>query len=156
LTFGQGPAPGDFFVTNKRRPRADLRALCGEIREDDGVDPRDFFKAGKPRRKQDHKAEQLCRQVAETLDQVLAGETGDDLLRLLHVVSVRPAPDASRFAVFVSADCPLTDAEQQQTQARLQAWAGRLRTLVTAAITRRRAPLLSFVLVDSDRSGGRS
>ena len=46
----------------------------------------------------DRKAWQLCRQVAVTLDEVLA-ECGDGVLRGLHVVSVAPFPDASRLLV---------------------------------------------------------
>ena len=45
----------------------------------------------------DRKAWQLCRQVAVTLDEVLA-ECGDGVLRGLHVVSVTPFPDASALA----------------------------------------------------------
>ncbi len=50
----------------------------------------------------DRKAAQLCRQVAVTLDEVLA-ECGDGVLRNLHVVDVAPFPDASRLLVTVSA-----------------------------------------------------
>ena len=46
----------------------------------------------------DRKAWQLCRQVAVTLDKVLA-ECGDSVLRDLHVVSVTPFPDSSRLLV---------------------------------------------------------
>ena len=48
--------------------------------------------------RRDRKAWQLCRQVAVTLDEVLA-ECGDGVLRGLHVVSVAPFPDASRLLV---------------------------------------------------------
>lgn len=137
-----------------KRMREQMRALCGEIHEDDGVDPREFFNAGRVGRKQDHKAKQLCRQVAETVDQVLAGETGDDALRCLRVAAVRPAPDASRLLVLVVADCPPDDFCRDQTEARLQASAGRLRTAVAAAITRRKAPLLTFALLGPLAGGG--
>ena len=67
----------DFLLD--KRTRAQMLAHCGEIHADDGVDPREYFKAGRIHKKEDHKAKQLCRQVAETLDQVLPGETSDDV-----------------------------------------------------------------------------
>ncbi|MEZ6072047.1 MAG: hypothetical protein R3C10_17765 [Pirellulales bacterium] len=133
-----------------KRTREQMLELCGEIHEDDGIDPREFFKSGRGPRKQDHKASQLCRQAAKTLDQVLAGETGDHRLACLRVVSVRPAPDASRLLVTVAADCTKQDFCRAATELHLQASAGRLRTAVAAAITRRKAPTLAFVLLGPD------
>ena len=128
-----------------RRAREQMRALCGEIHEDDGVDPREFFKSGRSRRKPDHKTARLCGQVAQTIDQILSGETGDDDLRCLRVASVRPAPDAARILVSVVADF-----NRARAEARLQGASGRLRTAVAAAITRRKAPSLLFVLLGPD------
>ena len=51
-------------------------------------------------RASDRKAWQLCRQVAEALDEALA-DCGDDVLQNLHVLSVTPCPDASRLLVTV-------------------------------------------------------
>ena len=83
-----------------KRTREQMLAHCGEIHEDDGVDPREYLKLNTTtRKKEDHKAKRICRQVAETLDQVLSGETGDDILRNLRVESVVPAPDSSRLFV---------------------------------------------------------
>lgn len=130
-----------------KRAREQMREMCGEIHEDDGVDPRDFFKAGRGPRKQDHKAKQLCRQAADTLDQVLSGETRDRRLSCLRVVSVQPAPDASRLAVTVVADCAAEDFCREATEERLASSAGRLRAAVASAITRKRAPVLAFVVV---------
>ena len=102
-----------------QRTREQMLQLCGEIHEDDGVDPREFFKSGRGPRKQDHKAKQLCRQAAETLDQVLSGEIGDPRLACLRVVSVQPAPDASRLLVTVMADCPVEDFYRNENGAAL-------------------------------------
>ena len=44
---------------------------------------------------------QLCRQVAETLDEVLA-DCGDGVLRGLRVATVMPYPNASRLLVTVA------------------------------------------------------
>lgn len=137
-------------MTLDKRTRAQMLEMCGEIHEDDGVNPREFFKSGRGPRKQDHKAKQLCRQAAETLDQILSGETGDPRLACLRVVSVQPAPDASRLLVTVMADCANDDFCRQKSEERLQASAGRLRTAVATAITRRKAPTLAFVVLGSD------
>ena len=55
-------------------------------------------RAGPQIRPIERKACQLCRQVAVTLDEVLA-ECGDGVLQGLHVASVVPFPDASRLLV---------------------------------------------------------
>lgn len=130
-----------------KRAREQMRAMCGEIHDDDGVDPRAYFKLGAHPRKQDYKARQLCRQVTETLEQVLSGETGDDRLACLRVAAVQPAPDASRLLVTVIADCAPGQFCRRTTEAHLQASAGRLRTAVAAAITRRKAPVLTFLIL---------
>src|SRR4051812_4307536 len=105
------------MTLGKRKPsRRQMRAVCDEVGPDDGVDPRELARA---RMKQHRgagstsgpkgpgrKAWQLGRQVAETLDAVLAGESRDELLRGLRVVSVTPAPDASRLLVTVALRAP--------------------------------------------------
>ena len=50
-------------------------------------------------RVENRKALQLCSQIAETLALVLAGESGDDLLRDLLVESVVPYPTSARLLV---------------------------------------------------------
>ena len=144
----------------KRQPtRRAMRTACGEVGPDDGVDPREVARArmnqhrhlkpmssGPDGREKgpDRKARQLGRQVAETLDAVLAGDTRDEALCGLRVVSVVPAPDASRLVVTVA---PLPSADRldlPEILARLEHASGWLRTEVAAAITRKRAPVLSF------------
>lgn len=117
-----------------------LRALCAEVHPDDGIDPRTRPRGGSRAKLRRH-AQQLCRQVAETLEYVLA-EQGE-ILRGLHVVAVEPAPDTSRLLVTVGALLhdridPAAALEQ------LERASGRLRSEVAAAITRRRAPALAF------------
>lgn len=129
-----------------KRAREAMLAHCGEIHEDDGIDPRECFRGSRSHNKQDRKAKQLCRQVAETLDQILAGETGDDLLRELRVVDVIPAPDASRLQVSVRPYCGVERFAPEELKERLAQVMGFLRTAVASAITRRKAPSLTFVL----------
>ena len=134
-----------------KRTRDEMLAHCGEIHDDDGVDPRQYFRSSRSCKKEDRKARQLCAQVAETLSLVLTGEFHDELLYNLQVVSVKPAPDASQLAVVVRADGPGTPFHPGEVLDRLNLVAGRLRTEVAAAITRKRAPSLVFhVIVTSD------
>jgi ribosome-binding factor A len=138
-----------------KRARDKMLAHCDEIHEDDGVDPREFFKVGRQEDRQNRKAKQLCRQVAETLEQVLAGEVGDEHLRRLHVASVVPAPDASRLLVTVEVDCESAPADRESIELALAKVSGLLRTAVAAAITRRKAPSLSFCVRGASMPKGR-
>ena len=134
-------------MTLDKRTRAEMRALCGEIHADDGVDPREFFKTKNVRDKKSRKAMQLCHQVAVTLELVLSGDFGDELLHNLQVVSVEPAPDDTQMAVTLRADVRAELANTQQILERLAAVSGRIRCEVASAITRKRAPKLVFRLV---------
>jgi ribosome-binding factor A len=92
--------------------------------------------------KPSRKAQQLGRQVAETLGQVLA-DLNDDVLRNLYVASAEPAPDASRFLVTLEA-LPAEPVDPVGALERLDRVANHLREEVAAAITRKRTPLLVF------------
>ncbi len=97
--------------------------------------------------KDSRKAKQLCRQVAETLDLVLSGDSRDELLQSLHVLSVVPAPNSSRLLVTVSADLPLEDYDRRKILDRLDEQTGRLRAEIAASIHRKRVPSLVFHVV---------
>lgn len=130
-----------------KRTREQMLAHCDAIHEDDGVDPREFFKLRSHREKPDRKAQQLCRQVAETIDQILAGELGDAALNGLRVASAIPAPDASRMLVTLVATSDDGSFDRAAIEQKLAAVTGLLRSAVAAAITRRKAPNLSFVVI---------
>jgi ribosome-binding factor A len=89
----------------------------------------------------------LCRQVADTLNYVLSGETGDDVLRALYVDSVIPFPDASRMLVSVAPLDPGDATPSDVYLLKLGAVSRRLRSEVAASISRRRTPELSFHVV---------
>ncbi len=90
-------------MTARKKPsRKDMLSVCKEIHPEDGIDPRELVRKGRPR-KDDRKARQLCRQVAETLSQVLSGECGDEILENLQILAVDPAPDASQLLITVQA-----------------------------------------------------
>jgi ribosome-binding factor A len=138
-------------MTLDKRTRAQMRAHCSEIHEDDGIDPRDFFKPGNRRDKADRKALQLCRQVAETLDQVLCSEIADELVSSLRVASIVPAPDSTRLLVTLQTDLKSHDFNRPEIERRLEDRRGQLRCAVAAAITRRKMPNLSFVIIGPDQ-----
>src|SRR5688572_22062729 len=86
--------------------------------------------------KPDHKTMQLCRAAERALSLALAGECGDDVLRLLYVASVLPAPDASRLLVCVVLPRGSDDVTMEDVLARLSRVQGLLRASVARAVTR--------------------
>jgi len=131
-------------MAHDKRLRERLRALCGELHDDDGVDPRKFFKSNRKRDKARHKSKQLCRQVQKTLDLVFSGETRDELLSELRIVSVTSSDDSTALLVTVVAEVPPDCFDRAEIEARLAEMSGRLRSEVAGAITRKRTPLLVF------------
>lgn len=111
--------------------------------------------------RRDHKTAQLCRQVFWALSMAL-GDCGDDVLRELVVVDVTPAPDAGRLLVRVGFSGAMLERGPPGTplngvaevMGRLEEARGFLRREVAGAITRKRAPELTFVLV-ANGSGGK-
>jgi len=126
------------------RQRERLRALCGELHDDDGVDPRRFFRPDRKRDKDCRKSKQLYRQVQRTLDLIFSGETRDELLAALRVVSVASGAGASALLITVVADLAPDHFDRPAIEAQLAQMSGRLRSEVAAAITRKRTPLLVF------------
>ncbi|NQU26112.1 MAG: ribosome-binding factor A [Candidatus Nealsonbacteria bacterium] len=139
-------------MTLDQRKRERLLVHCGQIRDGDGVDPREFFHQSRFGRKEDRKAKQLCRQVAETLDMVLSGECHDELLQSLHVFSVEPAPNASRLLVTLCADVEEDRFDRPAILGLLNDQAGRLRYEVARTIHRKRVPTLVFHVVGPEGS----
>src|SRR5262245_35164893 len=115
-------------MAHDEHDRERLRALCGELRDDDGVDRREFFQPVRKRDKAGRKSKQLCRQVQKTLDLVFCGETGDELLGALRIVSVTSSADSSALLVTVVADVPADRFDRGQFEARLAKMSGRLRS----------------------------
>ena len=139
-----------------RRPSAEeVSHLCAQLGEEDGEDPHLLNRRISHRKKgssaqvqsrQIHrKACQLCRQVAETLDEVLA-DCGDEVLRGLRVTTVSPFPDASRLMVSVApVDGRLAPTVGPNVVIEhLERASGHLRFEIAAAVTRKRAPLLLY------------
>lgn len=94
-------------------------------------------------RVQDRKLKQLAREVYRVLAQAMA-ELADRRLESAFVVEVRPAPDAGRFAVQVSAGAAATVSE---VEAALEVARGHLRGELATALARKRIPDLIFEVV---------
>jgi ribosome-binding factor A len=134
-----------------KRKKPSIRKMllsAQEVGPEDGLDPR-YDTRGEPGKVANRKALQLCGQVARTLQAVLSGECGDDLLRELQVESVVPAPNSSRLLVTLSLAAPQGAAPVAEVLARLQKAQGLLRGEIAAAINRRRTPELTFRLLGS-------
>lgn len=93
-------------------------------------------------RQAQRKAQQLCRQVERALNLAFADRNGEDDLGGLFVDEVSLAPDCGRLLVHVviPGDRPAADVISA-----LRRESPRLRSEVAAAITRKRAPELSFI-----------
>jgi ribosome-binding factor A len=142
-------------MKNHPTSRREIRTLCAEFSDEDGMNPHATSRPGvlsmhgrvKPQTGLDRKALQLCRQVAETLEEVLA-ECGDGVLQALRVLDVEPAPDASRLLVTVAVDgLPEEKLDPGLVHDHLTRATGHLRGEVATAITRKRAPVLVYRLV---------
>lgn len=118
--------------------------LAAELHSDDGQDPKEFFRKSKQVKGTGRKALQLCSQVADTLSLVLSGECGDEVLQNLLVAEVTPAPDASQLLVLLTPAPGSQSLTNEEVTIALRAASGRLRTEVAAAISRKRAPRLTF------------
>ena len=120
------------------------QSLAAELHSDDGQDPKEYFRKSKQVKKTGRKALQLCSQVADTLSLVLSGECGDEILQNLLVAEVTPAPDASQLLVLLTPAPGSQTLTTEEVTIALRAASGRLRTEVAAAISRKRAPRLTF------------
>jgi ribosome-binding factor A len=127
-----------------RKKNTSLDRYRAEVHEDDGQDPRYFFRKETTPSKAGRKAMQLCAQVADTLSLLFSGETSDEIIQSLEVRDVAPAPNASQLLVTVAPapGAPVLDAAQvNDALGRAGGW---LRSEIAEAITRKRVPRLAF------------
>ena len=130
-----------FHRKHRGRPRPQF-----ESSDNDFLAPRRHDRAAQ-------KAAQLCRQVERTLALALPA-CADPLVSELSVLAVHPAPDAGRLLLELAAPIGSTVPAVDRL-ARLTAAAPFLRHEIASAITRKRAPELSFVLVAPPTGGDR-
>ena len=115
---------------------------CGEIREDDGIDPREYFRHKSDPDKYNRKALQLCQQVLQTLQLVLT-DCEDPLVLSMDLITVAPNPDSSCMRVHVACGDPCSMGEAYEA---LQRQASRLRFEISKSIHRKRVPNLVFAI----------
>ena len=130
------------MARDRKRRRESPRA--GDVRAYDEPDPDVFFGETAPSRKGAFKALQLCKQVERAVSVTLASEWLDDVLVGACVVSVDPAPDASRLLVVVLL-APGRDLDAiGPARAALQAASSEFRAEVARSIHRKRVPEVVF------------
>jgi len=132
---------------NSHHRRGDLP--CVSLGIDDGREARDLFRKS-VRKKSNHKAHQLCKQVMETINYLLAGGLGDSRLHQIMVDSVTPAPDAARLLVSVRFMDPDPEFGPGDIQAALNGACGLIRCEVAGVIQRKKVPELVFVMVPDE------
>jgi ribosome-binding factor A len=131
---------GGFVLKHRnRRPKGSADYVDPEFAEALSGGTPDRLSSG---RQAERKARQFCRQVQQALNLALADRHIDDALNDLFVEDVSPAPDCGHLLVYVviPTDRPVTEALSA-----LRRDGPRLRSEVATAITRKRAPELSFV-----------
>jgi ribosome-binding factor A len=132
-------------MKNKKPSRKDMLSACSDIRPEDGLDPRIYFRE-RAEKKPIRKVLQLCSEVAKTVGYALAWDARDDLLSNLIVEAVVPAPDSTRLLVTVGFQGSAA-VRPEQILERLRAATGKLRAAVAESIHRRRVPELTFHVV---------
>lgn len=120
----------------------DFASLCHEVDREDGIDPRSL-RPLKDGHQPTRKLLQLCKQVAHTLAEVLAG-CGDDVLRDLEVVQVTPASGPGRLLVTLQPALSSTRKDRPTLERHLSLAKGWLRNEVVQVVHRRKAPDLIF------------
>jgi ribosome-binding factor A len=155
------------IVRHRRPSQEEVSRFCAQLGEEDGEDPHRLKRrvvhrkkgssAPNQSRRFQRKACQLCRQVAETLDEVLA-DCGDEVLRGLRVTNVAPFPDASRLMVAVAPVDGLhaPAAGPHVVIEHLERASGHLRHEIAAAVTRKRTPLLLYRLAEPELTRAQS
>jgi ribosome-binding factor A len=93
-----------------------------------------------------HKTLALCRQAQRALSLALAGECRDEVLSSVYIEAVVPAPDATRLLVRLVVPAR-ANASIPEVIERIERVRGLLRAEVAQAITRKRAPELTFLPV---------
>ena len=135
-------------MKKSRRVSSDFQEHCQSVHEDDGIDPRRYFRsevingAGS-------KCHRFCGHVAKVLNVVL-GSCGNPMLGRLFVVKVIPAPTLSRLEVVIDAaqvDSYVTD---NAIRMEIDRASSHLRTEIGRAIARKYVPDLVFRFASPD------
>ena len=126
--------------TTTQKLRASMLESCGQIHEDDGIDPRVYFKS-KRHRKENRKTKQLCQQVARTLNLCL-NDCHDPIVESMFLEAVQPAPDSSCLLIHVQ--CDMDDFDHTEALQAIRNQTARLQFEIARSINRKRVPNLLF------------
>jgi ribosome-binding factor A len=126
-------------ITTKKL-RASMLESCGEIHEDDGIDPRRYFKS-KRTQQGDRKTKQLCQQVARTINLCL-NDCDDPIVQSMFLVGVQPAPDSSCLLLHI--ECDVDNFDHGAAMLAIRSQVARLQFEISRAINRKRVPNLTF------------
>lgn len=130
-----------------QRQKDVLRDLCANVHEGDGVNPRlERQRSSRSEMEITRKDRQLCKWAARVVSHALRARAADPLLVNLDVVSVEPAPNATRLRVWCAPTVPTTPEHLSIVQQRLAALRSQIRAELAAAIQRKRVPELTFVV----------
>lgn len=127
-----------------RRLSSDIQDHCQSLHEDDGVDPRRYFRS-KGSDEAGSKNRRFCGHIAKTLNVILAS-SGNPVLARLFVVDVLPAPNLRRLEVVIDATQVETGVTGEAIKIELHGGAHYLRSEVGRAIMRKYVPELFFRL----------
>ena len=131
-------------MTTQRHNLSNIHECCQDLQEDDGVDPRRYFQPSSSNEKK-RKNVQLCGQVAKLLNVAFVGWESQ-ILALLFVVRVTPAPSLSRLEVVVDTSQVPSNVASRDIYAELCRAHRALRMVVAEGITRKYVPDLTFRL----------
>lgn len=142
-------------MPTRKRQSASGRDLCAQTHEDDGIDPREWSRAGRGPDGTSRKDLQLCKQVRLAVEAALT-TWNDPLLRELVVINAEPAPDSRRIRIVMAATVSLYLAREREIRERLRLAHAYLRGAAAAAVSRKRSPqiLLELVPAQEEEANG--
>ena len=130
------------MMKRKSASTEQIKQLCGEIREDDGVDPcQTKRRERKPGCEKGNR--RLGAQIRRQLELVLPELLFRAGVSFCEILSVEPAPDTTRFSVVVVVKKEDFDVATDVLARRK----GAIRTEVAGAIHRKKAPDFAFELL---------
>ncbi len=136
----------------RKTPPRELKALCAELRPDDGLSPLALKKQHLREQLQQHppsqaRARQYCKAVHRALEAGLSGTIGDERLKDLIIQSVEPLHSGGSNLLVVIAAPPTGLTTMKALEQTLQKAAGILRSVIATEIQRKRTPHLTFRVV---------
>ena len=130
----------------KQRKLDECQSVADELRDDDGIDPREYKKihqvltsSGKP----DYSAFRLAKQIRIVLD-VMIPQSGNPLLVSFVVGSVKPSPKGGPFIVQVYSSDESMDYDPRQIKCMLDEMKPGMRAELAKEINRKKTPDFKF------------